>query len=144
MVFHWIYSSCSLFKFPDNVHTVLQNRLPGRKHSQETRWEHNIVKCFTVLGEDKRASVACDLLCWSDMQVTPFTFLEPPWFTFPLQAVGMKLECFLLLSGSCARISSGGDDLMCCVSSSYCFHAFQTLHLVRLSGDVGFFSHSFD
>lgn len=92
--------SCSLFKFLDKVHTVLQNWLPGRKCIQETRWEHNIVKCFTALGEDTRASVECDLLHWSDMQVTSFTFLEPSWFTFPLQAISMKLEPALLLSGS--------------------------------------------
>lgn len=92
--------SCSLFKFLDKIHTILQNWLPGRKRSQETRWEHNIVECFTALSEDKRASVECDLLHCSDMQVTSFTFLEPSWFTFRLQAIRMKLEPVLLRRGS--------------------------------------------
>lgn len=54
---------CVLFKlqFLGQVHTVLPNCLPGRKCSQETPWEHDIVECFTVLGEDRRASVECDL-----------------------------------------------------------------------------------
>lgn len=53
---------CVLFKFQflGKVHTALSNCLPGRKYSQETTWEYNIVECFTVLGEDRRASVECD------------------------------------------------------------------------------------
>lgn len=134
---------CSLFKSQllAKVHVVLPNCLPGRKCSQETPWEHNIVECFTVPGEDRRASVEYDLYVGLICRRLHLPFLNHPdlhscyeqsewnWSSLGF-SVGAWPGSLQAAMTSCAGSAALPDLRM---------HS--TLCLVPLSGGAGFFNH---
>lgn len=137
------------FHFLGKVHTfVLPNCLPGRKCSQET-WEQNIVECFTH-STLWRARVECDLYVYisismsPDMQVTPFTFLDPPWLYSCYEQSEWNWSSLSFSVGVWPG-SLQATMTSCAVSAALsALRMHSTLCLVLLSGDAGVFSHLLD